>query len=141
MRRPKMIPPINHVNPNPRIVALMDYALDQITTTLYHKEKYPQWLEWAAGWKKGERLPAKCVRVARIYLDERHGNPVKHCLGQLCWAAKEACYNLPNSGWLVIRYIADAMVAFGIAFPDSSVNLLPPPSFDGEAEPMRHLLP
>ena len=38
------------VNPNPRVVALLDYALDQIIprlSTPFYQEHSGKWLEWA----------------------------------------------------------------------------------------------
>lgn len=117
------------IDPDPRIVWLMDYAIDHITPRLQSpsmREVYAPWLKWAQRWRKGERSPAECVAIA----EECFANDL-HSLGQLAWGAKEACYSTPTSGWLVIRYIADAMVAFGIAFPDEPLPALaPPPSSD-----------
>jgi hypothetical protein len=123
-------------NPNPRIVALLDYALDEILPKL-HKDEYAEWIGWAASWKAGRRTPQTCVDIGHFCFSHKgwglDGNaiePVWHCLGQLAWAAKEACYSTPASGWLVIRYIADAMIAFGIAFPIEKFAVLEPPTLD-----------
>lgn len=92
-------------------------------------------LGWAASWKAGRRSPAACVNISHFCfkhkgwgIDGNGTDPVWHTLGQLAWGAKEACYNTPQSGWLTIRYIADAMVAFGIAFPDEGLAMLDPPT-------------
>jgi hypothetical protein len=53
-------------------------------------------------------------------------------LGQLAWGGKEACYSMDKSGWLVIRYIADAMYAFGVTFPENANLLLEPPTITAE---------
>lgn len=99
----------------------MNYAIDEIVIRLLHREEYEPWLAWASEWKAGERMPAHCVKVGRYCLNKarEQQNGTWHCLGQLAWAGKEACYNIPTSGWLVIRYIADAMVAFGVPFPEN----------------------
>jgi hypothetical protein len=117
------------VNPNPRIVWLLNYALDEIILRLSGKDEYAIWFTWAASWKSGQRRPGACVSIAEECFDHKgwglNGegtDPVWHTLGQLAWGAKEACYDTPNSGWLVIRYIADAMVAFGVAFPQEFIG-------------------
>lgn len=130
------------VNPNPRVVALLDYALDQIIpklSTPFYQEHSGKWLEWAAEWRAGQRSPGRCVAVSHWCFDHKgwgiggqETDPVSHCLGQLAWGAKEACYSTPTSGWLVIRYIADAMVAFGVAFPEEGLKALEPPTLDLE---------
>lgn len=109
---------LNKVNPNPRLVWLMDYALAEVTARLRGVE-YSDWLSWAAAWKAGERSPGRCVEVSHSCFDQKE-QLVWHSLGQLAWGAKEACYDAPQSGWLVIRYIADAMDAFGVAFPQDT---------------------
>ena len=129
-------------NPNPRIVALLSYAIDEILprlSTPFYKEHSGKWLEWAVAWQAGHRSPQNCVDVAHWCfaqkgrgLDGQATDPVSHALGQLAWGAKEACYNAPTSGWLVIRYIADAMVSFGVAFPADGLNALEPPTLDLE---------
>jgi hypothetical protein len=63
------------------------------------------WLNWAYRWLEGVRSPAACVDVA---------HRVCSGLGQIAWAAKESCYDTPQSGWLVMRYIADAMLSLGL---------------------------
>lgn len=121
------------INPNPRLVWLMNYAIDEIVVKLSWQDRFEVWLTWAASWKAGERSPGICVDVAHRCFAHK-GDPAWHCLGQLAWGAKEACYDNPTSGWLVIRYIADAMVAFGLAFPttaeipllDASVSAIEP---------------
>lgn len=127
-------------NPNPRIVALLNFAIDEIMpklSTPFYQEHSGKWLEWAAKWKAGQRSPAACVEIARWCfghkgwgVDEKATDPVSHALGQLAWGAKEACYSTPTSGWLVIRYIADAMVAFGITFPTKRLTVLEPPTLE-----------
>lgn len=119
-------------NPNPRVVALMDYAIDQIAPRLSRDDKYADWLAWAARWRSGERSPRDCVDASHR-CSERHQTDdlgMWPTLAQLCWGAKEACYSGPTSGWLTIRYIADAMVAFGITFPESGVAALEPPTVE-----------
>lgn len=113
------------VNPNPRIVAFVDFALKQVMAQLTHdRSRYETWFQWASSWLDGEHAPGACVRVGRHYLSQRGSNPVAHCLGQLAWAGKEACYSASKSGCLVTRYIADAMIAFGVASPDKTLPLL-----------------
>jgi hypothetical protein len=121
-------------NPNPRIVALLDYALNEISAKL-RKAEYTKWFGWAESWKSGQRAPQACVNIAHFCfehkawgIDGKATDPVWHCLGQLAWAGKEACYSTPTSGWLVVRYIADAMTAFGIAFPEEKFAALEPPT-------------
>lgn len=120
------------VKPNPRMVWLINYAIDEIVHRLERKSEYHEWLGWAASWKAGVRSPSACVSVANNCFEDKE-NPIRICLGQLAWGAKEACYDAPKSGWLVIRYIADAMIAFGAEFPDNFRDGLPPPIVDGEA--------
>lgn len=125
------------IKPNPRIAGLLDYALDQIVEHLaWNKDNYePDWFVWAAEWRGGNHSPGRCVDVAHKCfahkgwgIDGRATDPVHHTLGQLAWGGKEACYSTPTSGWLVIRYIADAMTAFGIAPPDRALPAIDPPS-------------
>jgi len=128
---------IERVNPNPRLVWFMNYAIDEVTTRLDKKGEYSEWLGWASSWKAGKRSPQACVDISHFCfdhpdhkgwgLDGKATNPIWHTLGQLAWGAKEACYDTPKSGWLVVRYIADAMVAFGVAFPDEGLPMLEPP--------------
>lgn len=106
------------VNPNPRIVALMDYALGEVMTKIGHRDEYSDWLAWAASWRRGERDPQACVDASHHVTRDCNEDMIAHALGQVAWGAKEACYQTKTSGWLVIRYIADAMCAFGVAFPD-----------------------
>lgn len=127
---------LDRISPNPKIVALLDYALDEVTARLSRKGEYAEWLAWAAEWKKGRRSPQACVDISHFCsdhpdhkgwgIDGRATDPVWHTLGQLAWGAKEACYSAPTSGWLVIRYIADAMTAFGVAYPNNAPALNPP---------------
>ena len=127
------------VNPNPRLVALMNYAIDEVTSRLRYREEYRDWLNWAAAWKDGQRSPQACVDISHRCSAQKN-DPVWHTLGQLAWGAKEACYSAPTSGWLVIRYIADAMCAFGVAFPDTAATLLEPPTVDTTATDQPELL-
>jgi len=119
------------INPNPRLVGLLNYAIEQVRQHLYDG-KYRPWVEWADEWLAGRRSPQECVRISHECFSHKGAgmtgeatDPVWHALGQLAWGAKEACYSEPKSGWLVIRYIADAMVAFGIAFPDKLLLAAP----------------
>lgn len=84
---------------------------------------HDDWLSWAASWAVGERSPGRCVDVGHECFSHK-GDPVWHALGQLAWAAKEACYDTPKSGWLTVFYIADAMIAFGVAFPTDATTRL-----------------
>ena len=117
------------VNPNPRLVALLNYAIDEVSARL-HGAEYGDWLAWAASWKVGERVPGKCVDVANRCFAHKD-QLIWHTLGQLAWGGKEACYSTKTGGWLVIRYIADAMCAFGVAFPDKVAVLLEAPIAPG----------
>lgn len=121
---------ISRIDPNPRIVWLMDYALDAIIPRLRGQigNDFAPWIEWAKAWRAGQRSPQRCVDVAHECFARKDDDPLAHTLGQLAWGAKEACYSSPTSGWLVIRYIADAMVAFGIAYPDDHSLMLGPPA-------------
>lgn len=136
------------INPNPRIVALLDYAIDEIMRRVSRlqnsamRDEYGEWLDWAAAWRQGERSPQRCVDMAHQCFshkgsgfDGKAAHPIWHSLGQIAWGAKEACYSAPTSGWLVIRYIADAMIAFGIKFPTKGLAALDPPTIDATAEP------
>lgn len=116
------------IKPNPKLVALMDYAIDEVVARLHNKEEYREWLEWAAAWKGGQRSPQACVDIS--HLAQSNYEIIGPSLSQLAWGAKEACYSAPTSGWLVIRYIADAMHAFGVAFPENGTKLLEPPTVD-----------
>lgn len=119
------------VNPNPRLVWLMDYALGEVSTKLRGQVEFSEWLEWAQAWKDGQHSPQACVDIShQCRKGERRDSIIWPTLGQLSWGAKEACYSTPTSGWLVIRYIADAMHAFGVAFPDNAAPLIEPPSSD-----------
>jgi hypothetical protein len=131
------------IAPNPRLVWFINFAIDEITARLHKKDDYDEWLSWAASWKEGRRSPAQCVRVAHECfrhkgwgIDGKGTDPVWHTLGQLAWGAKEACFSTPQSGWLVIRYIADAMVAFGVGFSEDGLPLLQPPTVDIEVHPL-----
>lgn len=128
-------------NPNPQLIALMDYAIEQIEAHLSRdtKEQYRDWMEWAESWKRGKRATQACVDVAHRCFANKEC-PVGHTLGQLAWGAKEACYSGGTSGWLVVRYIADAMHAFGIAFPEKGPLRLEAPTLDGESvHPRKHI--
>lgn len=138
-------------NPNPRIVALLSYAIDEILprlSTSFHKENSGKWIEWATAWRAGHRSPQNCVDVAHWCFDQKGWgfdgqatDPVSQALGQLAWAAKEACYSTPTSGWLVIRYIADAMIAFGVAFPADGLKALGSPTMgDENSRPSEHII-
>jgi hypothetical protein len=121
----------SQIKPDPRLVQLIDYAIEEITPHLTRKE-YASWLEWADSWKRGERSPRSCVDAANRCFNQKE-QLVWHTLGQIAWGAKEACYSAPKSGWLVIRYVADAMVAFGVAFPEDPTRLLETsPKAEGE---------
>lgn len=138
---------LSRPNPNPRIVELLNYALAEVVLRL-RGDEYADWLSWAAAWKAGGRFPVTCVDVAHRCFEHKE-DVVWHALGQLAWAGKEACYDGPKSGWLVIRYIADAMVAFGVTFPSDTTFILgaagpltslPDPARNGAA-PMLPLQP
>lgn len=121
------------VRPNPKLVALMDYAIDEIVAKIRYQDEFADWLEWAAAWRSGQRAPQICVDIShRCTAGERKHSLVWPTLAQLAWGAKEACYSAPTSGWLVIRYIADAMHNFGVAFPDKGLTLLEPPTIEVE---------
>lgn len=134
------------VSPNPRVVALLDYAIDEISPKV-SKPEYAEWLAWAAMWRAGRHSPQACVDISHFCsshkgwgIDGNSTTPIWHTLGQLAWGAKEACYSAPTSGWMVIRYIADAMVTFGIAFPDRGVAALEPPTIDEQIKPEPKIL-
>jgi len=134
---------MERVNPNPRIVALLNYALDEVMAKLFRKDEYAEWLGWATSWKNGRRSPQACVDISHFCsshkgwgMDKNGVDPIWHALGQLAWGAKEACYSAPTSGWLVIRYVADAMTTFGIAYPNNGSALIEPPTLD---ETARHV--
>ncbi len=119
------------VNPNPRLVAFINYAIDEVVAKLRYQDEFREWLDWAASWKYGERSPQACVDISHRCAKHARENPlVWPSLGQLAWGAKEACYSAPTSGWLVIRYIADAMHAFGVSYSDKAATLLEPPTID-----------
>jgi hypothetical protein len=119
------VPDGARINPNPKIVALINYAIAQVNARLSSREEFSLWLSWAKHWADGERSPASCVETAHRCFEHK-GYPTWHCLGQLAWAAKESCYDTPKSGWLVVRYVADAMIAFGAAFPTDNTLLESP---------------
>lgn len=116
------------VDPNPRLVWLLDFAITEAASRCSGGE-YREWLAWASSWQRGQRSPAACVDIAHRCFEHK-GNPVWHCLGQLAWAAKEACYSTPKSGWLVVNYISDAMLALGVAFPANAIGLVEAPTID-----------
>jgi hypothetical protein len=118
------------ISPNPRLITLMEFALGETLQRLSHDKEFDFWREWAAAWVAGdqfERSPQRCVDVS---LKCPPQEIVWHTLGQLAWGAKEACYDTPTNGWLVIRYIADAMLAWGVHFPDEPILALEPPTSD-----------
>ena len=133
---PRSNPAPIRVEPDRRLVFLISYAIDQVTPKLRDRKQWAPWLEWADSWKSGRHSPAACVSVAHQCFENK-GNPIGHTLGQIAWGAKEACYSTPKSGWLVIRYIADAMVAFSVAYPEQGVPLLDPPTIDGTAREIK----
>jgi hypothetical protein len=114
------------VDPDPRLVSLIDRALDEVLTRLYgdHLTRYAEWIAWARRWRAGEHSPAPCVAASHSAKDDGIGK----ALGQLAWGAKEACYSTPKSGWLVIWYVADTMMFWGVAFPEDGELLLPAPN-------------
>lgn len=112
------------VNPDPRLTALVDMAIDEIVKRLSRPEDFEDWIAWAASWRVGRRSPAACVQAA-YSVEASNGLPVSHTLMQIAWAGKEACYSVDVSPWLVIRYVADAMVAFGVPFPEGRGLLSP----------------
>lgn len=111
------------ISPDARLVSLIDRALDEVLSRLYgdHFTKYAEWIAWARRWQGGEHSPQACVDASRSAKDDGIGK----CLGQLAWGAKEACYSTPKSGWLVIWYVADTMMFWGVAFPEGGQLLLP----------------
>jgi hypothetical protein len=120
---------------------LVFYAIDEVTARLSRKGEFGEWLGWAKAWKDGRRSPQGCVDIAHFCfghkgwgVDGSGTDPVWHTLGQLAWGAKEACYSTETGGWLVVRYIADAMVAFGIKYPDRMTAMLEPPTISHELE-------
>lgn len=127
---------VERIQPDPKMVHLIDCAIDEVNGRISGRDGFSVWHEWAAEWKAGRHSPAACVEASHAC--SRAGwEP----LGQIAWAAKEACYSTATSPWLVIRYVADAMFAFGVKYPDSarllephvaepdplSVNSSPPP--------------
>lgn len=114
---------LERINPNPKLVWFINYAIDEVTARLSNKGEHGEWLAWASSWKEGRHSPATCVDIAHHCFKDKEDS-VQHCLGQIAWGAKEACYNTPASGWLVIRYIADALIAFGVAFPNNELRLI-----------------
>lgn len=123
---------VTQINPDPRFVWLMNFAIESIAAKLYSEDEYSAWLNWAATWRAGTRSPQACVAVAHKCFQHKN-SPIWHTLGQLAWGARECCYSSPQSGWLVVRYIADAMIAFGVAFPDESVPALHSPAITSDA--------
>lgn len=108
-----------------KLVAFVNYALEQVAARIGpQKTAAAFWLAWSDEWLAGRRSPAQCVDVAHQCFAMSDDGPLWHALGQLSWGAKEACYSEKNSAWLVIRYVADAMVAFGVAFPERGQFLL-----------------
>lgn len=110
------------VNPDPRLVRLIDMALTEVSAKLRHDAQFKEWIVWADEWLGGRHIPQRCVDVSHAC--DKHEEPfVWPSLAQLAWGAKEACYSTPKSGWLVIRYVAGAMVNFGVAFPKDGLLL------------------
>lgn len=124
---------VTPVQPDARLVALVSYACEQVDGRLdgMLRDSCADWIAWAQAWAAGQRSPGACVATAQECFARAKKGPLYHTLGQLAWAAKEACYSTPTSPWLVIRYVADAMIAFGVAFPETTFGLLP------SAEPAR----
>jgi hypothetical protein len=112
----------HQINPNQRLVRLLNFALDGVIEKICHQPKYEKWLKWASEWKSGQYSPQQCVDISHLCRDGRDKIDlmVWGPLAQLAWAAKEACYSTPKGGWYVLFYIADAMIAFGVAFPDDT---------------------
>ena len=52
------------INPNPRLVSLLNYALDEVAARLRHQDEFRDWLDWAAEWKGGQRSPQACVDIS-----------------------------------------------------------------------------
>lgn len=126
---------IEQINPNPKLVALINFAINETVVRLsspWQREEYANWLIWAQSWKAGERQPQACVDIASHCFKQKE-QLVNHSLGQIAWGAKEACYSTPVSGWYVVRYIADAMIAFGVAFPEQA-KLIDPPTINSSVE-------
>jgi len=124
------------VNSNPRLVWMVDYAIEQIMPKLARKHEFPEWASWALTWKAGQRQPQRCVDIAHLCFDhhrENNGLSMGHALGQIAWAAKEACYSNDRAGWYVMFYLADAMIAFGIAYPKKFAPALEAPTLDEKA--------
>src|SRR5260370_42569550 len=128
--------------PDPKLVALVSWAIAAVARKVYASE-YAPWLHWAGTWEKGKRNPCACVDMGEWCFSHRDPGkdggvgPAYHALGQIAWAAKEACYTTPQSGWLVVRYIGDARRAYGIGFPADGLALpspsVAPPSHVGPA--------
>lgn len=119
---PKPLPKRNRVasryeivKPNPQFVALVNHAISEMEVRIRDKSEYSEWFAWASSWKSGKYSPADCVSASHEV--RKSGDPIRHCLGQIAWGAKEACYDAPKSGWLVAFYMADAMIAIGAEFP------------------------
>lgn len=127
----KSVHEIYRVDPYEPLVRLVSWAVSEVVETrhiLSSVEGSSEWMGWANSWLDGKRQPGDCVRIAGQCFDkaksnEHHAPHINHALGQLAWAAKEACYHTPQTGWLAVRYIADAMLVFGIACPDLCLSL------------------
>lgn len=53
-------------NPNPRLVLLLNYALDEILTRReLGRDEYSDWVRWATSWKSGQHFPQACVDAAQ----------------------------------------------------------------------------
>jgi hypothetical protein len=125
-RSRRAVPKAERIAPDPNLAALVSYACEQVAQRLAGQRRYADWLAWAARWQGGERSPSDCVAVGQECFARK--DMVFPTLGQLCWAGKEACYSAPTSPWLVIRYVADAMLAFGVHYPE---RLLPALAYAG----------
>lgn len=128
-------------NPDPRLVTMLDFAIDQVSARITSKKDYSDWLEWAAEWQTGRHAPQQCIDVAHRCFDRAKKDQLTmwHTLGQLAWGAKEACYSTKSSPWYVLFYIADAMIAYGIAFPEGMTMRLEPPTIDTDVKEVRLL--
>jgi hypothetical protein len=129
--KPRVCAPVR-MAPDARLVTLVSHACEQVIPMVRSMDQAAGWTDWAERWIAGDRQPGMCVSVAHdCFESHKRGYLAGGALGQLAWAAKEACYETPTSPWLVIRYVADAMIAFGIAYPDRVEGLLPSPTSVG----------
>lgn len=116
-------PSAHSIRPNPKLVALVTYACEHVAQRLLGQDAYAEWLAWELRWNNRTSNPGDCVAVAQGCFAHKSGLFFP-TLGQLCWAGKEAFYSTDTGGWLVLRYVADAMATFAIAFPESGLPLL-----------------